>query len=102
MEISTRAMAALGGKRRFFTGIPCKHGHVAERFTSNGGCVQCGNPLYRAVRPHMAEKMIAVPLTVPQGFTEEHREILRKWLQEVCLPPFVKGCTPAETPADAQ
>lgn len=29
------------GSLRYFTGIPCKKGHVAERATSNGGCVIC-------------------------------------------------------------
>lgn len=96
MEISTRAMAALQGQRRYFTGIPCKHGHTAQRFTSSGGCVECSNPLHRLVRSSLDTKVISVPLTVPQGFTEEHREILRKWLQDVCLPPFVQGCMPSE------
>lgn len=99
MELMTRSMAALQGIRRYFTGQPCKYGHVAERFTSSGGCVVCANPLHRSVRNQVGDKIINVPLAVPHNFTEEHREILRKWLQEVCLPPFVKGCTPAETPA---
>lgn len=27
---------------RYFTGKPCKHGHVSERLVSDGGCVRCG------------------------------------------------------------
>ena len=26
---------------RYYTGRPCKHGHVAERYTQNGMCVEC-------------------------------------------------------------
>lgn len=26
---------------RFFTGIPCLHGHICERYTSGKGCVEC-------------------------------------------------------------
>jgi hypothetical protein len=26
---------------RYFTNIPCKYGHVSERYTSSGVCVQC-------------------------------------------------------------
>jgi len=26
---------------RYFTGKPCKHNHIAERLTINGGCVEC-------------------------------------------------------------
>jgi hypothetical protein len=29
------------GLPRYFTGKPCKLGHVAERFSSNGECVVC-------------------------------------------------------------
>lgn len=26
---------------RYFTGGPCKNGHVSERWTLNGGCIEC-------------------------------------------------------------
>jgi 5-methylcytosine-specific restriction endonuclease McrA len=29
------------GSKLYFTGKPCPHGHVAPRFTSNFGCVEC-------------------------------------------------------------
>jgi hypothetical protein len=29
------------GLKRFFTGKPCKHGHVAERIVSSHGCMEC-------------------------------------------------------------
>lgn len=41
------ANAAKAG--RYFTGKPCKHGHVAERFLSCGICVEC-NRLFAANR----------------------------------------------------
>ena len=28
---------------RYNTGRPCKHGHVSDRFTSNGACIDCVN-----------------------------------------------------------
>ena len=37
----TRDEARAGGLNLFFTGMPCQQGHVAERYTSNGGCVIC-------------------------------------------------------------
>jgi hypothetical protein len=40
-EIISRAEAMARGLRRFFTGKPCKHGHVVERKTSDGHCVLC-------------------------------------------------------------
>lgn len=31
------------GLRRFYTGEPCKKGHVAERYVVNGACIECQN-----------------------------------------------------------
>jgi 5-methylcytosine-specific restriction endonuclease McrA len=36
------ASARSAGLTRYFTGVPCKHGHVAERFVGNRQCVECG------------------------------------------------------------
>lgn len=36
-----RQLAAQQGSTRYFTGIPCKHGHIAERLTVNGACCEC-------------------------------------------------------------
>ena len=43
MDIITRNEAKERGLTRFFTGIPCKHGHVCERHTKSGTCIECGN-----------------------------------------------------------
>lgn len=37
----SRAEAKALGLKRYFTGEPCKNGHVAEKDTSGGGCVEC-------------------------------------------------------------
>ena len=39
--VVTRAEAKAAGLKRFFTGKPCKQGHVAERATANKGCCEC-------------------------------------------------------------
>lgn len=41
MELITRQDAVKQKLRRFFTGRPCRHGHLAERYTTNGACVVC-------------------------------------------------------------
>jgi 5-methylcytosine-specific restriction endonuclease McrA len=38
---STRKEAKVLGSTRYFTGVSCKHGHVAKRDTSSGACVAC-------------------------------------------------------------
>jgi len=40
MNIITRAEAKEQGLKRYFTGKPCKHGHVSERLVS-AQCVEC-------------------------------------------------------------
>lgn len=37
----TCAEAKTAGVKRYFTGNPCKHGHVTERITSSRACVEC-------------------------------------------------------------
>jgi len=44
--IVTRAEAKAAGSTRYFTGEPCKYGHLAERTTTSGECAEC----YRAKR----------------------------------------------------
>ena len=39
--MTPRATAKLAGESRYFTGKPCKHGHVAERVTATGVCTAC-------------------------------------------------------------
>lgn len=40
----TRRAAIDAGSRRYYTGRPCKWGHLAERYTSTNGCMDCVNP----------------------------------------------------------
>lgn len=63
--VISRVDAHKQGLVKFFTGTPCKHGHLEERYVSTGGCKGCltftrdplvGNAL---VVPHI----ISVPLT---------------------------------------
>lgn len=41
MEIITRKEAIEQGLKRYFTGKPCKHGHVSERSVGGRVCVDC-------------------------------------------------------------
>lgn len=40
-EIVSRRQAIALGLKHYFTGEPCKRGHVCERKTDCGGCVEC-------------------------------------------------------------
>lgn len=41
MDIISRTEAARMGFKRYFSGEPCTHGHIAEYFVSSGNCVEC-------------------------------------------------------------
>ena len=41
-NVISRKEAARLNYKHFYTGLVCKHGHKDRRFTSTGGCVQCG------------------------------------------------------------
>lgn len=50
-EIITRAEARALGLKRYFTGRPCKRGHVSERQVSNLTCMECTCEKQRAKWP---------------------------------------------------
>ncbi len=41
MNIVTREKAKAEGMTKYFTGKPCKFGHLSERYTSNTRCITC-------------------------------------------------------------
>lgn len=48
MEIISSPDARRRGLKRYFTGRPCKYGHLAERWISTNGCVECTRDNARA------------------------------------------------------
>ena len=58
MEPITRKEAQEQGLRTYFTGKPCKHGHVAPRQTSKGVCVECHNQYARSDKGRATQRRI--------------------------------------------
>jgi 5-methylcytosine-specific restriction endonuclease McrA len=59
-EIISRAEAKAAGLKRYFTGVACTHGHVAERFVSSRHCADCLNDhkvAYRASNPDRVREL---------------------------------------------
>jgi len=58
---NTRAEAKAAGDMLYFTGKPCRHGHVAPRYTSIGKCKACtlvdAKRHYREARPDKAIRL---------------------------------------------
>lgn len=55
MKIVSKQEAKEQGLIKFFTGKPCKHGHVSERFTSTHICCEC-NRIHNATWPTASER----------------------------------------------
>lgn len=49
----SRKEAAEAGKGKYFTGKPCKNGHVSYRYTQSGTCVDCVAISAKANRVHI-------------------------------------------------
>ncbi|PSV43602.1 hypothetical protein C9J47_22300 [Photobacterium indicum] len=41
MEIVTWEEAVVKGLKRYYTGVPCKHGHLSERYRISRICLEC-------------------------------------------------------------
>ena len=41
MEKVSRETAVQLGLKRYFTGVPCIHGHISERYVASNECVEC-------------------------------------------------------------
>lgn len=97
--IISRVEAHQQGRTRFYTGIPCKQGHIAERYVSTAGCVDClssfklrRHPTRKDLVPYVCPK-----LWVPTGTTPEQYQALEKYL-DACITAFfehekLKPCT---------
>lgn len=58
MKITTKLDAELLGLTRYFTGIPCEHGHVCERKIFNSACVECCRRNDREYRRRMGPVLL--------------------------------------------
>lgn len=79
MKILSRAEAKQAELTRYFTGEPCKHGHVAERFVTSRGCVACANVANLAKYHADPEKAALKVKARPPEKQEAYRATARAW-----------------------
>jgi len=70
MDVITRKEAKERWLPRYFTGKPCPHGHVAERWASTCSCVECDRKYREANREKERERK--------RKFREANREKIRE------------------------
>lgn len=56
-SVITREEARARGLKRYFTGKPCKHGHLSEQYVLSYVCVKCDNERCREARVSNPEKV---------------------------------------------
>ena len=94
MQIVSRKSAKEQGLKTYFTGNPCKRGHVSQRYTKSKTCVEC-NSAYSSA---LSKKITRCPELKEQrskrfsAWYEKHRdnpvyrkknaEKTRKWFEE--------------------
>jgi len=67
-KIITRSEAIALGLKRYFTGEPCKYGHVAERKVSNRDCLKCKVCRKKRARENRDEHLEFLLATDPDAF----------------------------------
>jgi 5-methylcytosine-specific restriction endonuclease McrA len=93
MDIISRSDAKAAGLKRFFTGIPCIRGHIAERYVSVGSCALCCHGYFNKWKVDNPDKFLEISRRTTaknrdRRTAERHakpkeiREKARKWYAE--------------------
>ena len=92
MLARTRAEAIARGDEYYFTGMPCKHGHVAKRITNARHCTEClkarseknkGRQLKRSKTPREPAQ-VELGLSILCSFAEYDDTLTALEIAEVC------------------
>lgn len=77
-----RIEAELNSELTFFTGVACKHGHISNRTTRDGSCVECKNTV---LRDRTKPKRHGYQLKNKYGITKEQYEVMLLNQNNLCL-----------------
>lgn len=66
-EKGARHKAKLAGESRYFTSKPCSRGHISERMTDSGVCMECRRELERERYKENYEKKIKPRRSTPKA-----------------------------------
>jgi 5-methylcytosine-specific restriction endonuclease McrA len=75
---SSRKESKQLGAARYFTGRLCPQGHAAERFTSNGRCVECSYAANRAFMQHARDYNV----TRCKRWRSDNEDKYRAWYKQ--------------------
>lgn len=77
--IVKRADAKAQGLKRYFTGKPCKHGHIDERYTSIHKCVKCQKESVKERYRENPEYFNIRSIKWRKQNPERHENLRKKW-----------------------
>jgi hypothetical protein len=77
----SRAEAKKSGSKFYFTGKPCKRGHISLRYTGSG-CLECAKEMSREYREENAKALAGYAREWRAANPEKSREYGRKWRAE--------------------
>lgn len=78
---NTRSVAKTKGEHLYFTGVPCKHGHVAARFTRTAICTDCNREQTKLWAAANKAKKQAADAAYRKNNLEEKRAKDREYYQ---------------------
>lgn len=78
-SLISRKDAIAQGLPRYFTGKPCKNGHLDERFVANYTCVTCSNAAFDKWYEKNPEKQAVHVKRWNAEHPEKRREIRKEW-----------------------
>lgn len=77
----TRAEALVAGLTTYWTGKPCKHGHLADRYVQNWTCVVCHAQRCAAFLPRWRQQNPDKAKEYAEKYAEQHRASNKAWRQ---------------------
>lgn len=97
-ELRTREEAAAAGLSLYYSGKPCKHGHLAPRYVSTAGCLGCLNRFKElnaknAYSHDLVPYAAHAPLWRSKRLTSEQLAELDRYLQ-TCIDTYCKHALP--------
>lgn len=78
MELLSRAEAKARGSSSYYTGKPCKHGHIAKRWTLDGTCSECKALRNKTWWTNNKERGLELVYRWRNDNLEKHREMVNK------------------------
>lgn len=79
MKIVSRKEAKVAGLKRYFTGKPCRNGHVAERYVCHSVCVLCSSARCAAHYRKNPDKIRAQSAAWQRDNPDKAREHKNSW-----------------------